>query len=66
MTVREKLKRAFDDSDLTYEQFARLAGITTPSAHRKLNGVTPTTIEEAERYAKILKLKISATLRKRR
>ena len=63
MTIREKLKRAFDDSGLTYEQFATLAGLTIPSAHRKLNGVTPTTLEEAEAYARILKVKISAKLK---
>ena len=63
MTIRETLKRAFDRSGMTYEQFALAAGMTIPSAHRKLNGVTPTTLAEAEAYAKILKVKISAKLK---
>lgn len=66
MTIREQLKRAFDQSGMTYGQFAQLSGLTVPSAHRKLNGVTPTTLEEAEAYARVLKVEISATLRKGR
>ena len=63
MTIREKLKRAFDDSGLTYEKFARKAELTIPSAHRKLNGQTPITLEQAEAYARILGVKISAKLK---
>ena len=72
LTIREKLKHAFIKSGLTYKQFAlRVESktkkrMTIPSAHRKLNGVTPTTLEEAEVYAGILGVKISATLKKGR
>lgn len=66
MTIRETLLRAFNKSGMTYGEFATAAGMTIPSAHRKLNGKTPTTLEEAQAYARILNVKISATLKKGR
>jgi transcriptional regulator with XRE-family HTH domain len=63
MTVRETLKRAFDKSGMTYTAFAGLVGVSLSSAHKKLNGEQVLTLEDAEAWAKLLKVSISAKVK---
>jgi predicted transcriptional regulator len=66
MTIRHALKQGFDAKGLTYKQFGEMAGISLSSAHKKLTGAQVMTVSEAEVYANLLGVKISATFKKGR
>jgi len=66
MTIRETLKKGFDRSGMTYKEFGEKVGLSLSSAHKKLTGGQVMTVSEAEIYAKVLRVKLSATLKKGR
>lgn len=48
---------------MTYEEAARRFGISTTSAHRKLNGDQRIELDELELFARILGVKVSVQLK---